>query len=289
MVVRRPTDPAKFNATVVVEWFNVTDNFDGEYFWVQAHHLLVRDGYAYIGISAQDNGISNTALGLKTFSPTRYGSLNVTGNGGSCCTGDRLSYDIFSQAAKAAYAVPLVLGGLQVKNTIGIGMSQSGSRMGAYADYIHLLAPMYDALIMQVATGAIRNDVGIPLIKVLSETESSSGNLNNDQPDTFFRKTYWIAGSNHGDSTQRIGRTSVRLRDLGPANTSNDSCGTVSSNQIYGDTPTRTRTTFRHVLSAAVHHLKQQIEHGVEPPNGPRFARASTASNAPALHACPDG
>jgi hypothetical protein len=31
--VRRPVDPAKFNGSVLVEWFNVTDNFDGEYFW----------------------------------------------------------------------------------------------------------------------------------------------------------------------------------------------------------------------------------------------------------------
>src|SRR6266566_2963372 len=36
ITVRRPVDPAKFNGTVLVEWFNVTDNFDGEYFWVQA-------------------------------------------------------------------------------------------------------------------------------------------------------------------------------------------------------------------------------------------------------------
>ena len=281
MTVRRPTDPAKFNGTVVVEWFNVTDGFDGEYFWVQAHQYLVRAGYAYIGISAQNNGISNARTGLKVFSPTRYGSLDVTGNG--TITGDALSYDIFSQAAKAAYAVPVVLNGLTVENTIGVGMSQSGSRLGVYANFIHMLAPIYDALLIQVATPAIRDDLPTPLIKVLSESEASAGNLNADQADTEFRKTYWIAGTNHGDETQRIGRTSVRLRDLGPQNTPNDSCGTVSPEAPYGTTPTRTRTPFRHVLNAAVSHLKQQIEQGVQPPSGPRFTRTSTASNAPVL------
>jgi len=47
ITVRRPVDPAKFNGTVLVEWFNVTDNFDGEYFWVQAQQDIVRQGYAY--------------------------------------------------------------------------------------------------------------------------------------------------------------------------------------------------------------------------------------------------
>ena len=86
ITVRRPVDPAKFNGTVLVEWFNVTDNFDGEYFWVQAQQDIVRQGYAYIGVSAQDNGISNANLGLKTFSPTRYGILNVNASNASCCT-----------------------------------------------------------------------------------------------------------------------------------------------------------------------------------------------------------
>src|SRR5678816_3589059 len=95
ITVRRPVDPARFNGTVLVEWFNVTDNFDGEYFWVQAQQDIVRQGYAYIGVSAQNNGIAAT-LGLKAFSPTRYNVLNVNARGGSCCTADRLSYDIFS-------------------------------------------------------------------------------------------------------------------------------------------------------------------------------------------------
>jgi hypothetical protein len=276
ITVRRPVDPARFNGTVLVEWFNVTDNFDGEYFWVQAQQDIVRQGYAYIGVSAQNNGIAAN-LGLKAFSPTRYNVLNVNARGGNCCTADRLSYDIFSQTAKAAYAAPAVMKGLTVKNVIGIGMSQSGSRLGVYTNYIHMRAPIFDAFLIQVATPAIRDDLPAPLIKVLSETEASSGNLNADQPDTALRKTYWIAGSNHGDQTQRMGRNAVRIRDLGLQNTPNDSCGPG------GATPTRTRTPFRHVLNAAVFHLKQQIELGVQPPSGPGFVRASGSPNAGVL------
>jgi hypothetical protein len=277
IVVRRPSDPAKFNGTVLVEWLNVTDGFDGEYFWVQAHQYVTRAGYAYIGLSAQDVGISNAKTGLKSFSMARYGSLDVTSVGSACCAEDRLSYDIFSQAAKAAYAVPAVLKGLTVKNAIGIGMSQSGRRLGVYANYVHMKAPIYDALLLQVLNAPIRDDLPTPVIKVLSESEAKDGSLKLAQPDTPTRKSYWVAGTAHGDTIQRVGRNGVRLRDLGLAKTPNDSCGPD------GATPTRSRTPFRHVLNAAVDHLKQQIEHGTQPPSGASFKRTSEAADAPIM------
>lgn len=275
MFVRRPSDPAKFNGTVVVEWLNVTDGFDGEYFWVQAKDYLLRAGYAYIGISAQDNSISVTALSLKKFSPTRYGSLDVTQNGvfpvKTDMSGDALSYDIYSQVAKAARTVPNVLKGLSVKNVLGIGMSQSGMRMGGYANYVHNRANIYDAFLIQVANQTVRDDLSVPLIKVLSESESTS--VGGDQTDTVKRHTWWVAGTNHGDAIQRLGRTGVRLRDLGPQNTGNDNC------IVNGvTTPTRSRTPYRHVLNAAIYSLKNQVETGAIPAAGPRFKTTSSGS-----------
>ncbi len=268
MVVRRPADPAKFNGTVVIEWFNVSDNFDGEYYWVQAKDYLLRAGYAYVGISAQDVGITNANPigGLKKFSPTRYGDLNVTDNG--ALTGDPLSYDIFSQTAKAAYAVPAVMGGMEVKRMIGIGMSQSGSRLGVYTNYVHMIAPIFDGFITQVSNPRIRDDFNTPIIKVLSESEGDNREeLTRDQPDLALRHTWWVTGTSHGDAIQRLGRTGVRLRDIGPALTTNDNC-LVSGTP----TPSRTRTPYRHVLNAALHHLVKQIETGAVPPVSPRFS-----------------
>lgn len=259
MIVRRPTDPAKFNGTVVVEWLNVTDGFDGEYFWVQAKDHLLREGYAYVGLSAQDNAISVSPLSLKKFSTTRYGSLDVTGAG--TVTADALSYDIFSQAAKAVRSVPSVIKGLSVQNVLGIGMSQSGMRLGVYANYLHKQAPIYQGFLIQVANQPIRDDLGTPVIKVLSESEATSNSLTGSQADTPTRRTWWVAGSSHGDSVQRMGRTPVRLRDLGLSNTGNDACA-------GGATPTRPRTPFKHVVSAAVYHLKRQVETGALPPSG---------------------
>jgi hypothetical protein len=265
-VVRRPSDPAKFNGTVVVEWLNVTDNYDGEYVWAATKDNLLRSGYAYIGISAQNNGISNTTSGLKTFSPTRYGSIDVTGQ--SSIAGDALSYDIFSQAAKAARSVPVLLKGLPVKNVMGIGMSQSAARMGVYLNQIHGRAPIYDSMLLAVWTPAIRDDLNIPVIKVLSETETKDGRLATDRADTPLRKTYWVASTAHGDATQRIYRTAIRNRDLGPASVGADACGP------NGATPTRTRTPIGQVWSSAIDHLKRQMDTGAVPPSAPRLVKA---------------
>ena len=138
-------------------------------------------------------------------------------------------------------------------------------------------APIYDALLIQVLNPVVRDDLPTPVIKVLSESEAKDDSLKQAQPDTPTRKSYWIAGTAHGDTIQRAGRNGVRLRDLGLAKTPNDSCGPD------GATPTRSRTPLRHVLNAAVHHLKQQIENGTQPPFGAPFKRASEAADAPIM------
>ena len=53
MLVRRPTDPTKFNGYVVVEWLNVTASIDlaPDYGYFQTE--LLRDGFIWVGVSAQ--------------------------------------------------------------------------------------------------------------------------------------------------------------------------------------------------------------------------------------------
>ena len=40
LVVRRPTSPAKFNGTVIVEWTNVSEGFDNEVEWFHSLSLI---------------------------------------------------------------------------------------------------------------------------------------------------------------------------------------------------------------------------------------------------------
>jgi hypothetical protein len=71
LLVRRPTDSTRFNGTVVVEWLNVTVGADISADWALTRHQILRDGYAYVGVSAQPVGV----CGLKVWDPERYGTL----------------------------------------------------------------------------------------------------------------------------------------------------------------------------------------------------------------------
>src|SRR5690348_4277110 len=42
IVVRRPADKARFNGTVLVEWYNVTNGFDAENVWFFAWEHILR-------------------------------------------------------------------------------------------------------------------------------------------------------------------------------------------------------------------------------------------------------
>src|SRR6185295_9739493 len=66
IVVRRPASAKKFNGTVLVEWLNVSGGLDAAPDWVFIHTMLIREGYAYVAVSAQFVGVAGTGgpLGL---------------------------------------------------------------------------------------------------------------------------------------------------------------------------------------------------------------------------------
>ena len=63
ILVRRPADPAKFNGTVVVEWLNVSFQVDVDPDYLYESQQLLKDGYAWVGVSAQQLGVQGP-LGL---------------------------------------------------------------------------------------------------------------------------------------------------------------------------------------------------------------------------------
>src|SRR4051794_33847629 len=125
ILVRRPSDPAKFNGSVVLDWDNVTVPDDTDVGWLPMHTTIMERGLVYVAVAAQRLSIEASPIALKQYVPVRYGSLSPPG--------DTYSFDIFSQAAEAVLD-PVVLGTLRplVTRRIGIGASQSGSRLHDY-------------------------------------------------------------------------------------------------------------------------------------------------------------
>src|SRR5262249_47142501 len=196
VVVRRPVEPKRFNGTVLVEWYNVTNGFDAENTWFFVWEDIIRSGYAWVGVSAQNVGVSR----LRTFSPSRYGSLDVTQGG--TVGGDGLSYDIFSQVAQAIKnpgGVDL-MGGLRPKVVIGTGESQSASRLVTYVNSIHPLADVYDGfLLLSSLGGQIRTDLNAPVFKVSTEYDVAQSEAAARQPDTNSVQLWQVARTAHVD------------------------------------------------------------------------------------------
>ena len=164
IAVYRPIDPKKFNGTVVVEWLNVSGGADDSPDWTLSHNELVREGFAWVGVSAQQVGVD----AARSTDPADYSSLSHPG--------DSFSYDIFSQAGRAVRDnAEKVLGDLRPRTLIAVGESQSAGRLMTYIDAVQPIADVYDGFLVHSQFG-----VGAPLSQSPQATYSPS--VANDDP-----------------------------------------------------------------------------------------------------------
>lgn len=222
LLVRRPADAGRFNGTVVVEWLNVSAGTDGSPIFSYTHRELLREGYAWVGVSAQKVGIDG-AEGMPAFmpplkkaDPERYGDL--------VHPGDAFSFDIFSQVGRAVRGDGKVaLPDLKPVRVIAAGESQSAFHMVTYINAVDPLARVYDGVLIQARGGSsapldgirmdraspeffsnpvrIREDVRIPVLTVQSETDVLQlMSVIARQDDTDMIRLWEIAGAAHADT-----------------------------------------------------------------------------------------
>ena len=217
-IVRRPTDPANFNGNVIIEWLNVSGGLDAAPDWTYTHVELIREGYAWVGLSAQVVGIDGgPSMGLvagytlKAADPGRYGSL--------VHPGDQYSYDMYTQTGAAAwFENDLMLGGLQPERVIAIGESQSAFRLTTYVNAIGPKTDVWDGYLIHSRGNAgaalnvdvkmpvdqrIRTDLKVPVLQFQAETDMLGRGLNSigaRQPDTDLIRTWEVAGTAHADA-----------------------------------------------------------------------------------------
>lgn len=246
VVVRRPVDARRFNGTALVEWQNVTAGYDLDALWNA--DSITRDGYAWIGVSAQRVGVDQ----LRGWSPTRYGRLDVTGGG--AYQADELSYDIFAQAGLAVQERGGVLGGLKARTLLAIGASQSAGRMTVYYNNIlPQVRPVFDGYGFVVGSAPSRAGRE-PVFQVLSETDVRSAQRPADT-DSFRR--WEVAGGAHSGHQGQVYRAPISERDLGGAP------------QYDCDRPPFSRVPMHHVTAAAYGHLARWVRLGTPPPLAP--------------------
>jgi len=270
VVVRRPARAAKFNGTVVVEWYNVSNQYDQEVDWLQSHEHFVREGYAWVGVSAQRAGV-HSATGLRAWNPARYGSLDLTAGG--TLNGDQLSYDVFSQAGQAVWD-GAILNDFRVRQVLATGHSQSAMRLRNYYNSVHPLANVYDGFVMHglVGPGTVRTDIPTPVFKLQSESDVLLlGQAASRQPDNPYLRTWEVAGTTHGDWKLIIEHGPLRFRDLGTY--PDDYPGRPPSGCAA---PPFSRIPWYMVQNRAYDWLRDWAMKGKQPPSAPLIELSST-------------
>jgi hypothetical protein len=279
IVVRRPKSASKFNGTVIVEWYNVSQGHDGEYDWFQSAEHILRAGYAWVGVTNQRVGANS----LREWSPTRYGTLDVT-DGGRIAD-DSLSYDIFTAAAVAirGNGSADVMGGLKAARLIAIGHSQSAGRLYTYFQSVHPLIPkVYDAVVLHGGGGKVSEDLDVKVFKLLNETDVT-GQANSRQSDTDNYRQWEVAGSSHLDAqfSRTMAGLGLRVSGMDPVEGSPAITGpTISGGAGNGQSgngdniagtnvcknPPFSRIPAYYVLDAALDHTARWVKDGTPPP-----------------------
>jgi hypothetical protein len=256
IVVRRPVSPRDFNGTVLLEWQNVTAGYDLDAHWISWKHFM-RAGYIWVGVSAQRVGVQQPVTGLKDWSPVRYGTLDVTAGG--TITDDSLCYDIFSQASQAVRCPKGIdpMAGLEVKQVLAIGASQSASRLTIYYNSIHPLHNVVDGFYLLVGGYGTRTDLSTKIFQVVSEREVKSGAYRRIA-DSDNHHTWEIAGAAHSGYDSYLYRKPIVLRE-----------GITPSDIGCSIKPVFSRNPTFYALDAAYDHLVRWVKDGTPPPSAP--------------------
>lgn len=238
LLVLRPARPTDANGTVVVGWQNVSAGYEGG----APSDGEIYEGYAWVGVSAQEVGLygfpagmermaSRRGLPLLEHDPERYGDLHHPG--------DQAAFDIFTQAG-CALAPDRTrehdvdpLGGIAVERLVAAGGSQSAMRLATYLNTVHPIEHVFDGFLLSVwearaprpeegvlpmgVRTAIRTDTPTPVVVVNSEFESTHL-AQVPCVDTEWLRVWEVAGTPHGnarrhlDEPDRRGRVANRLR-----------------------------------------------------------------------------
>jgi hypothetical protein len=270
IVVRRPASAKAFNGVVIAEWYNVSNQWDQEVDWFQTHEHLLHEGYVWVGVSAQRNGV-HSATGLKAWSPSRYGALDV--DAGGAITDNSLSYDVFSQAVKAVRSPAAVdpLGSLpRPRYVIATGHSQSASLLRQYYNSILPLSNIIDAVVLHGWGQTVRDDIPRPVFRINSEGDVASLGAAVRQPDSPFRRTWEVAGASHGDWKLITDYGPLRKRDIGSYP------GGYPGEPQTCALPSLSRVPQHMVQNALYDHTVNWVAYGTSPPTAPPITTTGT-------------
>lgn len=263
VLVRRPKDPARFNGIVLVEWLNTSLGFDVDGGWIMARDEIVREGYAWVGISAETASVRS----LKKANPLRYANAVVSDSD--------YAFDIYDHAAVAIRQAASQWGRPDTKvRLVGMGYSKSASFLFTFINAFQPLSNAYDGFYMRGATPAaiqvngwhinivmpkVRADSKVPLMQVQTEMEVAVSWPLSKTADTDKLRYWEIAGGTHFDQRMREESLLASQEDA-----------ELTTPRCFNPSSTLPTEVFDH---AALNALRTWITTGTPPPKAPRLER----------------
>jgi hypothetical protein len=227
ILVRHPSDPAKFSGSVIVEITNSARQWDWTMMWGYLWPQIVEHGDAWVGVT-MPGGVP----GLKKYDHIRYSGVSFKNPApGACPNGnpageneDGLKWDMLSQvgAALKSDGASKPLPGFKVE---ALYMTTQGADVITYINAIHPHAklangkPVYDGFLVKSITGPGRinqcaapiarsdpryviHNAGVPVVTVQAQSEvlGGLGARRPDSDDAADRyRLFEIAGAQHLD------------------------------------------------------------------------------------------
>lgn len=239
ILVRRPSDPARFSGTVLIDIGNRGAGFDTFAVWGQLGAHLLSRGHAYVAVTAFANNLG----ALRMFDEQRYGDLAYPPPPEACAqprrdmwnrparffppAEDAVRWDVISQVA-ALVKSPAASNPLNGYNVARVYASmQSGGDLPTYIRAFARVARLadgrrvYDAFLIKdsggprialndcaapLAAGDPRRtirDAGVPVMQILAQNAVSADirRPGSDVPGDQFRQ-YELPGASHFDKWQ---------------------------------------------------------------------------------------
>lgn len=292
ILVTRPSDPADFNGTALMDWVNVTAQFENAVDTVEAHDFLIREGYAFVHVSAQQVGLQGPPplpLQPKTWDPVRYDAIDHPG--------DQYSQDIFAQIAQALKSPAGIdpMGGLTVERIIAAGQSQSAQRLQEYLEDVQggIGEDVIDAFLIHGRVAQSHADISAaatakqtPVIQFDSDFEAHA---QEPEPSAWYalwemagaaHSSFWIGYHSEAGMGPRVLASAPKLPasaddDLHDGNPPYTSAAANYGEQIDPGSQVciaqGSQFPTQYPVRAAIDALDRWLRTGEQPPSGPRF------------------
>ncbi|ANH38742.1 hypothetical protein I601_2318 [Nocardioides dokdonensis FR1436] len=275
VVITRPQQRRDFNGTVLLDWVNVTAQFENAVDTLEAREMLLREGVAFVHVSAQKAGLCCTPLTPQVWDPVRYADLDHPG--------DAYAADMFAQVARAVRTRRVgsvrPLGPLRVRRVLAAGQSQSASRLHTFVNARPDGSGVIDGFLIHGGGGLEYGPrLRVPVLQMNSDWAESTGT-----PDDDPRFRLWeVAGSAHADffiGHQQVFGQAPRVLDQPPKDRAGYEA-LIETAGNYGQVPDLLQAACtvagatmptRYAVSSALHRLDRWVRTGVAPAPTPRY------------------